>query len=431
MARRINEHLELPNLPPPAPDWPERRFVAILDEIGYDPLGHELWQDYRLARLCAETPADRRRHLVSGKPSVDVRERQLMAAPELAEPLAVFAALRAGHVNDEALRIACGQISDWADGNGYAVAALEFARAAAGVAPDNPEAANLAALVLRRAGDWRRSERYYVRAIVLGRDGDAVQYVCGHIGLAALCYARGQSLDAAVAHLHTAARVARDQGSLWLASHVRHDTMLILVAREDFHAAEDEAVRAAELYPLHDDRFPYFGIDFAFVQLEQFRYPQAFPILTKCMELVPHPPVRALVHSMLARCHAGLNCIDEYLRHARTAEELAVEHPEHASTVHYHLSEAARACRGWEAAERHASQSRELAVARGDREMVRLAERSLSVARHREPAPTPSVAPLNSPPELLTRTLGTRLARWKPASGARSARRSFRNQWVA
>lgn len=434
MARRIKEHLELPNLPPPPPDWPEPHFVAIPEEIGYDPLGHEIWQDYRLARLYAETPAERRRELVSGpRPSLQVRERQILAereAPELSEPLAVYAALRIGQAEPEALRDACTRISDWADANGYAVTALEFARAAAAVAAESAEAANLAALALRRAGDWVRSERYYARAIVLARDGDTVQYVCGHIGLAALCYARGESLDAAVAHLKTAARVARDSGSLWLASHVRHDTMLILVAREDFPAAEEEARRAAELYPLHDDRFPYFGIDFAFVQIEQFRYSQAIPILTKCLELVPQPAVRALVHGMLARCHAGLNGTDEYLRHAHSAAELAVEHTEHASTVHYHLSEAARASRFWGAAERHACQSHDLAALRGDREMVRLASRALSLARNQEPAPAPSGVVLNSPPEVLTRMLGTRLARWKPTSRAH-ARRSFRNQWVA
>ncbi len=68
------------------------------------------------------------------------------------------------------------------------------------------------------------------------------------------------------------------------------------------------------------------------------------------------------------------------------------EHGEHAATVHYHLAEAIRACRSWSDAERHALRAREFAEERGDRELVRIAQRTFTHAQRGEeatPKPTP------------------------------------------
>lgn len=154
--------------------------------------------------------------------------------------------------------------------------AVQFARCAAAVAPGDPEMANLAALMLRRTGDWKRAEQFYARAVGLARrhrrdpvptvrHRAKIEYICGHIGMAALLYSQGMSHPRAVRHLNTAARVATEEHIGWLAAHVRHDLMLLLLEKEDFVAAEEEAERAAELYPLHDKRFPYFVTDFGLI----------------------------------------------------------------------------------------------------------------------------------------------------------------------
>lgn len=425
-------HTEETYLPPLPPDWPKPAVFAIADELGYSHLAHELWQDYRLARLFAETPASARSDLFHKELSPSGRERHTaarQAAPELARALSAFAALRGKRVSEAALARACIAIADWADEHGFDQTALEFARAAAAVAPKDPEAANLAGLALRRAGDWARAERFYLRAIALARHGgNAVQYICGHIGMAALLYSRGIKLHRAMRHLSTAARLAERNGRMWLASHVLHDTMLLRVAADDFAGAEAEAERAAELYPLHDSRFPYFVVDFAFVQLEQNRYAAAIPLLDRCFALIGQPSVQALIHSMLARCYAGMGRMGDYTRFCRAAIELVREHNEHEATVHYHLAEAARACRSWAEAERHAVRARELGLERGDRELVRIAERALEQSRRGEEAaakPTPqSVARLTS-------ELRTRLSSWTPSVSLRRRRIGFRNQWVA
>lgn len=423
-----------PHIIPPPPDWPHPGVAAMLEKLEFGPVALELWQDYRLVRLFAETPPDRRSRLFHNKPSPYGRVRQIAAqhaAPELGEPFRTFAALRKRTPDARALAHACSRISDWAAERSYLRTAVEYARAAAAISPDDPAAANLAGLMLRRTGDWKRAEQFYERAIVLARRSkNKVEYICGHIGSAALLYSRGVKFDEAVRHLKTAARVAADSGSLWLASHALHDSMLLFVAREDYGAAEAEAERAVELYPLHDSRFPCFVVDFTFVQLEQCRYADAVSLLQRCLDVIGQPSIRGLITSMLARSYAGLGSQDEYKRLGQAAADLAKKHVEHASTIYYHLAEGARACRAWTEAERHAREARQFATARGDREMVRLAERSLSLSQARETAPAQRT-PAKSLPEELGRILFTRLSRWAPSSIRSPRRAAFRNQWVA
>lgn len=439
-----------PQILTPPPDWPHPDVHAILDELDYGPAGRELWQDYRLARLYASDlphpggapPAEPLSRLFHRKPSPAAAERLRAAqnaAPELGEAFRTFSLLRRRLPSRPALARACAQIADWAAERSLMVTAVEFARAAAAVAPTDPEAANLAGLMLRRAGDWRRAEQFYARAIGLARrrrrdpDGAVrrrakVEYICGHIGMAALLYSQGTSLTRAVRHLNTAARVAAEGHIGWLAAHVRHDSMLLLLEKADFAAAEEEARRAAELYPLHDKRFPYFVADFALLQLMRGRHRAAVPLLQLSLQVVAEPSIRGLVSSMLARCCAALGLLAEYEQHRQWAAALVEKYDEVSAATHYHLAEAARACRAWDEAGRHARRASELAVARGDREVARHAERVLEAVRARTvPPPEPSAAP-----EPLASELQLRMRRWNPQNHRGRPRRvAFRNQWVA
>lgn len=422
------------NLRPP-PDWP-RTEATILDEVLFEPLAAELWLAVRKVRLWVETPADGRSRLFRRSMNESAKERRRAvfgAAPELQESFRVLAALVAhpGKINGPDLSRACSHVADWAAENSFESTAVHFAAAAARAAPEDPDAANLAGLMYHRAGDWRRAEMYYPRAIVLARrQRNATEYVCGHIGYAALLYSRGTHLDKAVRHLNTAARVAADNGSFWLAGHALHDSMLLLVQRGDYEGAEAKAQRAAELYPLHDARFPFFVADFAFVQLEQNRFAGALPLLHACLSVIQQPAARPVINAMLARSHAGLGNTAEYGRLVREAEEAATNFAEHASVAHYHLGESARACRAWPEAERHACKSRELAIQRGDREMARLAERTLRMVAARKVSAPVGLTP-SSIPEKLIRELAARIARWNPQSHPIRRRKIFRNQWVA
>jgi tetratricopeptide (TPR) repeat protein len=418
---------------PPLPDWP-RSEADILSELEFRPLGVELWLSVRKVRLWSETPPQRRKDLFHRRPADGARARRraaLLGAPELREALRTCADLsdRPERVDEVTLGRACSRVADWAAERSHVQTAVHYAMAAAVVRPEDAESTNLAALMHRQAGDWKRAEQCYPRAIILAhRRKEWVEYICGHIGSAALLYARGMNLGRAVRHLETASRKADEEGMAWLASHVLHDSMLLLLEREEFEAAEAEAERATELYPLHDRRFPFFVADYALIQLMQRRYAVAQPLLKLCLDVIDQPAARGVITSMLARTHAGMGEGEEYDRVRKWACESAERYPVEAAAAYYHLAEGARECRFWPEAESYASRACERAEAKGDRMIVHLARQLLKQARARE---TPPPAPGGPSRGDLGRVLSVRLERWNPEEHRGPTRTLFRNQWVA
>lgn len=418
---------------PPLPDWP-RTEAAILSELDYRPLGVELWLMLRKARLWSETPAGRRPGLFNRKLSDEKRARRrsaLIGAPELRDALTTMWEMidRPAQVDDRRLGQACCRVADWAANRGMIQSAVHWSMAGAAIALDDPAATNQAALMFRRASDWKRAEQCYPRAIAIAqRQRNWTEYICGHIGSAALLYTRGVNLSRAVVHLGKAARKAHDKGMLWLAGHALHDSMLLLLEREDYEGAEAEAGRAAALYPLHDQRFPCFVLDYALVQLMQRRHVIAHDLLRLCLEVIDQPSLRGLIFSMLARASAGLGTSTEFSRYEQWALELAEKYKEHAAAALYHLAEAARMCQSWTDAEHRARDAYEMAKEREDREVMRVTARLLREIRARELPPPAPARPL---PEELVRELAVRLKRWSPDEHRGRRRTTFRDQWVA
>lgn len=424
---------EIKRIIPPLPDWP-RTEANVLYELDFRPLGVEFWLAVRKARLWAETPPAAREHLFPRASSGEARARHRAAAagaPELRDALHVFACLidRTERVDDSMIAHACARIADWAADRSFFSTATHFALAAATVFPENAEFSNLAGLMFRRAGDFSRAEECYPRAITLSyQQRNWVEYICGHIGSAALLYTKGINLKKAVRHLRTAARKAWKEGMGWLAGHAIHDSMLLLLERGDFDAAEAAAARAAKLYPLHDRRFPFFVADYALVQLMQRRYAQAHPLLKLCLDVIDQPAARGVITSMLARTAVGLGRHDEYSRFSVWAGEFAEKYREFSAAAHYHLAEAARMAGTWPEAEVHAKRAWELAEQGQDRMVARLAEQLLRWTEARVLTPGPRV---HEAGDDLGRVLSIRLQHWSPAEHRGPQRSVFRNQWVA
>ena len=100
------------------------------------------------------SPAERQR--LVRPPTEEVQERfasALLEAPELAGPLAVFAALLRAPESVESAELAdsCHVVYGWADAKGYKQTALQFAEAAAYADPADAARANFAARTARAA----------------------------------------------------------------------------------------------------------------------------------------------------------------------------------------------------------------------------------------------------------------------------------------
>lgn len=425
-----------PHVIPPAPDWP-RTEAVVLAELEETAIGLELWHAARHVRLWLETAPRRRSRLFHRTPHPRTLERREVArdeAPELEKALTVLAELTASPQTVRPRRVAqaCAEIAEWAAARSCSGAAALFAAAAASLLPANPQHANLAALMYRRAGDWTRAELFYERGIGYARrQGNAAEYIGGHIGRAALFYGQGL-FERARRNLLRAAAAAHRSGRHWLAGHAHHDLMLILAERGDCAEAEVEARRAVHLYPLHDRRLPFLVADFALVQILQHRHAEAIPLLRRFLEVVEEPAARAVVMGMLARCFAGTGRQEQFRRLVPEALELAGRHREHAAAAFYHLAEGARACAAWDEARAYALQARDLALARGDREIVRRADGLVGeISARRFALPPARVAGAGESSRPLCRVLAARLARWNVRNRRGRKRSPVRDQWVA
>ncbi|HEY0022963.1 MAG TPA: hypothetical protein VGB24_08635 [Longimicrobium sp.] len=358
-----------PRVIPPLPVWP-RQESAVLDEVPEPAIAVELWLYLRHLRDWVDVRNRGRTELFVSAPTHQVRRRRgeaLAQAGALEPAIATFHELSdaPARLPPERLVSACIEVADWAEKRGYAVTASQFAAAATRLAPDSPRAANVAAVVHRRLGEWASAELYYLRAARYARrQKNAVEYVSAHIGMAALANSRGR-YKAARRHLERASIEARRSGSTWLAGHAQHDLMLMLTERRDYGQAELAAARAVTMYPASDPRVPFLAADFAFLLLAQGAHADALPLLQRFLGVVETPAEQVIGLSLLARAYAGAGCRDESRSARRAVPDLIQVFPQNAPAALFHMAEACRAEGSWKEAEQLVTSARELAVSGG------------------------------------------------------------------
>ena len=423
-----------PRVIPPLPVW-RRQESAVLEEVLEPALALELWLYLRHLRDWVDVPEHGTTELFVSAPTNQVRRRRAEALNEagaLDQAIAAFHELTdaPSDIGAERLRAACIAVADWAHEHGYAVTAAQFAAAATRIAPESPQAANVAGLVHRRLGEWTSAELYYVRAARYARrQKNADEYVSAHIGMAALAQARGR-YRAARRHLNTASNEARRSGSTWLASHAQHDLMLMLTEHREYRQAELAAARAVTLYPVTDPRFPFLAADFAFLLLAQGAHAEALPILQRFLALIESPAQQVIGLSLLARAYAGTGRRAESSNVRRTVTTLIQAYPQDAPAALYHMAEACRAEGAWGEAEQLIAAAREMALGRGDVAVVGYADELAAqiAARQVPPGSADEGADVR---RSVTNALTARLAHWRPNSRRGRRRHPRRDHWAA
>lgn len=237
--------LSRPHLAPPPPAW---RFAPadkplgfqILDEVGGN-LGIALWLSLRAVWTWVEAAPRRRRKIgAKGEPKqADVWEAAIDGAPELTEPLSVFAAAltRGSTVSSDEFAAACSDVQNWAAAYPLVETEIHFAKAAARVDAANSLRASEAGRVCRvhalhtRAGDW--FYRAYIIALRMRARDASVRALLGY---GACLKDMGREQEARVFFRRAARRAARF-GRRGQAAEAFHDLL---------------AERALELYPLHN-----------------------------------------------------------------------------------------------------------------------------------------------------------------------------------
>jgi len=416
---------------PPAPRARHRETV-ILDELP-PALGIVLWQDVRHLRDWAESTPDARARLFNPNPPVQVvakRREAIACAGELAEPLGMLWKLRGTPLTMDPgeLGEACAAVASWALERGHVQTAIEFAEAAALVAPESASLANLAGRVTRGANEYDRAEIWFKRAIGYARDqDDKVELTRAHLGFGTLCKELGR-VNGARTHLNSGSSLARKYGPPSLAAEAQHDLCALLIVRGRFAEAEKRARRALRLYPKTHHRLPFFAADVALLLVLEERFTSAVGVLRGILRVVTQPNPRAVVLALTARALAGAGRVNEATLYRRRATKLVEKSPGLEGVTRWHLADSHRLVGDWDAAEREADAALKIAARQDDHELARLTGNLLELIRNRlaaQPAPAEEGEGRDFL-HLLTR----RLSDWVPRR-ARSTGGAWGTEWVA
>ncbi|HEX8362589.1 MAG TPA: tetratricopeptide repeat protein [Longimicrobium sp.] len=410
-----------PHIIPPAPGWrvdaqgrPEG--WPVLDDVD-GALGLTLWRALRAVWTWVDTPPERRGGL-SQEPTREVRERFAYAAleaPELESAFGTFALLvRAANVLDgTVLAEACAVVHTWAEARGLTETAVHFAEASARADEEDAYRANLAGRTCRRAGLNDRASMWFARAFgVALRARNSGETIRALLGYGALMKELGRHDEARRLFLRAARRAART-GRRRQAAEAQHDLMTLAVERGTYEQAEDHLRQALRLYPARHPRLPALAFDWGFLLVRLGLHSEALPLLERLGPLIQRPEDQTLVWSVTARAAAGAGHVGRHDELAERVFPAAGLHAEYAAGALYNLAEAAVSLGRWERAEILVEAALELARARNDAEVERVAlDLCGRIARREVPAHSRSGAG-TEPSRALSRRLAARLARWK------------------
>jgi tetratricopeptide (TPR) repeat protein len=414
----------------PAPPTQRRDEIAVLKELAPDSadphkesLALALWRAVIHVRKWAELTLRERSEASLGPPIPDqqrIADSARMCAPDLALALDVFLALatRPGRAREANLLSACRAVSSWAENHGKGETALQFLEAAAAVAPDDAELANLCARACRLLGERPRGELWYERGIGLARTiGDPVEYIHGHLGFSTLLLERDEP-QAAMEAIRTAGDTAKRFGLKPKAGEAYHDALAIAIITGDIDRAVRYAQKAVALYPRHHERYPALAYDLSLALVMWGVHEPAVPILRHAVDHIRSPAEQLIVWGTLARAAAGAGEISHYREAIGHVTKLVPEHRHTAAAALYSIGEAARLLGNWGAAEDSARRALELGEATGAQDVVRRTQALLSAVEERQPQAT-TLSPDDARAAALrglAATVRLRIAKWRGPS---------------
>jgi tetratricopeptide (TPR) repeat protein len=446
-------------LPPPLQ---RRRENEILNELP-NVLGLVLWQDVRHLHAWVEASASVRPHrrtppeiagalpdihpgsVFTSAPSpkdlfnpspppwvVAKRKDARAQCGELAAALDALQAVAASPLSVDRAAVAdgCRQVVEWALAHEHTQTAIEFAEAAALVAPEDPAMANLAGRVTRNAREYSRAEVWFNRGIGYAREqNDKVELTRGHLGYGTL-YRLLDRVAEARRYLNSGSRIARRLGQPSLAAEAQHDLCVLLIVRGHYAEAEKHAHTALRWYPKNHPRFPLFVADVAYLFVLRRNFAAAVRVLRGVIRTAElSPSTRSAILALYSRALAGAGHIDEAARQSRRVLRLLQRHQEWETLALWHLAEAERASANWESAEAYASRALEIATDQGDRETMTVTRRTLGAILAKMPAP-PRAIRKDDEFRVFVEMLVNRLANWAPRR-ARPRRAPWGDQWAA
>jgi tetratricopeptide (TPR) repeat protein len=290
-----------------APNWILGE-LAVLCEIPDEDLAVELWRAVAKVRLWAQSRENRGALFGPRDESSAARTASIAGAdPEVARLLNDLSRFhdKSDPPTDPEVILACRNVVAWAERRAAYETAMQFAEAAAMVAPADPSLANESGRVCRRAGNRPRAEVWYARGIGLARQSqNKSQYASAYLGLAAVLRDGGEH-HAALRLIRRAGNAAKRAGLRGKSAEAYQDALGVATIHGHFTRAAFFARRALSVYPVHHGRFPAFAHDVAFLLVNQGLYQAALSTLPAVLRHIHRPIERLVVLGTLARAAGG------------------------------------------------------------------------------------------------------------------------------
>lgn len=312
MSRSLRRPPATPRRPrvPPVLTRGTERFegLAILDELT-DDLGLVLWRSLRNVLTWARTPAGQRAGLFAGA-AAPIRQgdlAHLSLDPELHAPLSVIVALLEAPEKADMSRLsnACRRVALWAEDRGSLATALDYAQAAATVAPDVALLSYHVGRVARRLADYDRAEGWFLRAIIQGRQQkDWRAYALAFSGMGNLFVQKGNFPEARRFH-ERCLRAAVRHSQTEVAGIAAHDLFVVAAETGAFDDAEHHAGQALELYGPGHPRVPRLAKDLAYLWVLRGYFARALEVTRALLASFTTPADRLFVFGDMARAAGG------------------------------------------------------------------------------------------------------------------------------
>ncbi len=352
-----------------------------------------VWQVLRTVLLwAAEEPAQR-----SGlfEPCAMAEwERQLLEEawePDVRDPLAVLVGemARLSQAAPETIAKACLCVTDWALEHGHVATALAYAEAAALSWPQHPRYAWTAGRLMRAHGRPREAELWLKRAEKAATTaGDWEARLLALNSLGNTHAEKGNYRQAALAHTN-ALRIARRKGWREREGELLHDLFVAVAHEGDLDIAESHARAALEIYcSTQHSRLLALAHDIAVLWMERDQFGRALPVFVEIAQHFKENNERMLVVSSAARA-AGACCEEEL--YSQLAQEAATLEAQATSTRFlprslYLLGLGAWSLSDWESAERLLVRAEQIALERGENDIVTAAGHAAVAVRERQSA---------------------------------------------
>jgi tetratricopeptide (TPR) repeat protein len=293
------------------------------------------------------------------------------APASLADALSIVsdtARLDTGH-----LSVALTILANWAEERNYLRTSVVCAELAACVSCHDPWPAILSGRLGRRLAEYDRAEAWYTRGAALARQAKNWElYVQSLLWHGFLHFQKGEHREAERKY-RTAGRAATRYGRRALAGVAHHNLLTIASDLGHFEKGARHAAKALSLYPIHYPRVPHLVHDYGFLLARNAYFGSALPLFESVYPYIRAPHERVVVVGNIARAAGGARVAARYRDAMREVMELASLSDENSSRGFLGLAEGAHCLGDFQGAVEFARRAADVALRRGDKEVVKLA----------------------------------------------------------